>query len=303
MGRHFLTIHLTLAHWPYAWAGTPKPDATRRSIAPRTAKAVAEVDRQFGDVMRLLPSKGVLENAIVVLLSDHGEALGGEDDSMLRQTGTSREIWDSLWGHGTSVHEPAPIPGAAGGARIRPRAAAGRRARLRLARDARGPATHAGRAGYGQLRRQDVDGVSLRALHGGNCARQSRFGRASDSRRRTSTRRETLAGRYEVSGIVDEAAVYYEIDRASGWVQFRADRLPDLLAAKQRAAFSPGNLCWQPSRVRPPGRRGIYLRAAGILTRRSWRVSGGLDPIEARRLWEALKARYPGELPAPPDLP
>ena len=47
----------------------------------------------------------------------------------------------------------------------------------------------------------------------------------------------TLAGRYEASGIIDEALVYYEVDRDTGWVQFRADRLPDLLAQKQRAAI------------------------------------------------------------------
>ncbi len=56
--------------------------------------------------MQLLADKHVLDNAIVVLLSDHGEALGAEEDSMLRTTGTSREIWDSLWGHGTSVMSP-----------------------------------------------------------------------------------------------------------------------------------------------------------------------------------------------------
>ncbi len=40
---------------------------------------------------------------------------------------------------------------------------------------------------------------------------------------------DVLAGRYEASGIIDEAAVYYELDYDSGWVQFRENRLPELL--------------------------------------------------------------------------
>jgi len=42
----------------------------------------------------------------------------------------------------------------------------------------------------------------------------------------------TLAGRYEASGLIDEAAVYYELDPASGWMQLRSDKLPLLLARR-----------------------------------------------------------------------
>jgi hypothetical protein len=86
-------------------------------------------------------------------------------------------------------------------------------------------------------------------------------------------------------------------------MQFRADRLPDMLAAKQRAALSPGSLLAAiPS---PPGREPRYL----FTSRRdpypkvlegppeAWTQS------EARRLWKALVARFPGELPAPAELP
>ncbi len=51
--------------------------ARRSSIALRIAARSSDVDRQFEQVMQLLAAKGVLDNAIVVLLSDHGEALGG----------------------------------------------------------------------------------------------------------------------------------------------------------------------------------------------------------------------------------
>ncbi len=104
-GPTFITIHLTLAHWPYAWAGQAVPTMPN-DYRDAYGKAVTEVDRQFRDVLAALESKHVLDNAIVVLLSDHGEALGADSDSMFRGTGTPREIWDSLWGHGTSVMSP-----------------------------------------------------------------------------------------------------------------------------------------------------------------------------------------------------
>ena len=84
-GPTFLAIHLTLAHWPYAWAGNAEPTHPAGVSRRLSRMRSSEVDRQFGDVMRLLGDKGVLDNAIVVLLSDHGEALGGDDDSMMRQ--------------------------------------------------------------------------------------------------------------------------------------------------------------------------------------------------------------------------
>ena len=97
----FLTIHLTLAHWPYAWAGMSQPSVPEE-YRDAYGLAVAEVDRQFGEVLQILADKGVLENAIVVLLSDHGEALGADDDSMLRKTGTGARS-------GTRSGDTAPV--------------------------------------------------------------------------------------------------------------------------------------------------------------------------------------------------
>ena len=104
-GPSFLAIHLTLSHWPYSWAGMTEP-STPQEYRPAYRLAVETVDRQFASVLDLLEKKGVLENAIVVVLSDHGEALGFPSDTMLRKTGTAPEIWNSIWGHGTSVMSP-----------------------------------------------------------------------------------------------------------------------------------------------------------------------------------------------------
>ncbi len=299
-GPTFLAIHLTLAHWPYSWAGLPRPsvpDAYRDTYG----KAVNEVDRQFGAVMNVLAGKHLLDNAIVVLLSDHGEALGGEGDSMLRETGTSREIWDSLWGHGTSVMSPSQY-------------------RVVLAMRAYGRARLPGpRQNYdwpvsledlrptleefatGRASAQ-VDGISLLPY----LAHPKRAVELGARVRFTETdfnTPKTLAGHYEETGIIDEAAVYYEVERKSGWVQFRKDRLPELLAHKQRAALSSHTLL-----AAIPGLKGQGTRY--LVADRGHPQPKALEPppdagqdAEVRRLWDALQARFPGELPADPGLP
>ncbi len=45
-GPSFVAIHLTLAHWPYAWAGHPIPKVPE-AYRDTYGEAVAEVDRQF----------------------------------------------------------------------------------------------------------------------------------------------------------------------------------------------------------------------------------------------------------------
>jgi len=295
-----LAIHLTLAHWPYNWSGTPTP-RTPQQYRPAYRRAVERVDRQFEQVMRVLAEKGVLENAVIVLLSDHGEALGGPTDSMLRSTGKAREVWNSLWGHGTSVMSPNQY-----------------RVLLALrpfgeARLPHGPARHHWPVSLEDVRPtleeiatglapEGVDGISLlpylaEPARGDSLAARIRY---TETDFNTPS---TLAGRYESSGIIDEASVYYELDPASGWVQFRPDRLPELMAQKQRAALSADYLL-----AAMPGTPGTPVRY--LYTSRQNPHPRVLeappdreaDP-ESRRLWESLQARFPGELETSPAVP
>ncbi|MET4693157.1 sulfatase-like hydrolase/transferase [Endozoicomonas lisbonensis] len=69
-GSVFAAVHLCLPHWPYVWG-----DAGRdKTLFVRYLKAAAEADRQVGRLLDGLQRKGMLENSIVVFLSDHGEA-------------------------------------------------------------------------------------------------------------------------------------------------------------------------------------------------------------------------------------
>lgn len=299
-GPSFLAIHLTLAHWPYAWAGMELPSAPEE-YRDAYAVAVEEVDRQFRSVLQILRDKHVLDNAIVVVLSDHGEALGADDDSMLRKIGTGTEIWDSLWGHGTSVMSPNQyhtlLAMRAFGQAALPCLPGNRDWPVSL-EDLRPTLEElaTGRAPHG------VDGRSLLPYLAGHKDSGELAARVRFTETDFNTP-QTLAGHYNASGVLNEAAAYYELDRESGWAQLRAETLPELFARKQRAAFSAHTLL-----AAVPGAPGQPLRY--LLTDRNVpdpRVleappDASLDS-EARRLWDALQARYPGELPPFGDPP
>jgi arylsulfatase A-like enzyme len=109
-----LAVHFTLVHWPYTWATAPlttKQEMSGLSFTERAhvnyRMAVRRVDEQFRDLMEVLEEKGALENAIVVVLSDHGESLGEPSpiaahdhviDNLLRP--------GEIFGHGTHVFSP-----------------------------------------------------------------------------------------------------------------------------------------------------------------------------------------------------
>jgi arylsulfatase A-like enzyme len=68
----FLTIHFCLTHYPYLWAGLSGHGNTPLE---RYAASILRVDQQIKRFYRLLNQNHLLDNALVVLLSDHGEAL------------------------------------------------------------------------------------------------------------------------------------------------------------------------------------------------------------------------------------
>lgn len=79
----FLIAHLCLTHWPFSWAraGMPKKEL----LAQQYGDSVAAVDAQFGMILAQLKSQGLLENSLLVLLSDHGTAVGLPGDRFVNQ--------------------------------------------------------------------------------------------------------------------------------------------------------------------------------------------------------------------------
>jgi arylsulfatase A-like enzyme len=89
----FLAVHFCLPHHPYSWKDLPEDTLT---IKERYQASIGRVDKQLADFFTLMKKNHVLDNAIVVLLSDHGEALELQGDRI-----TEKELFLS------SQHTPS----------------------------------------------------------------------------------------------------------------------------------------------------------------------------------------------------
>jgi hypothetical protein len=112
-----LHVHLTLAAWPYKWSAdqAPIPDNISKVDAAklRFNIGVRAVDAQFAEVVQMLQQQGVLDHAMLVVLSDHGQAFGEPGDSITQKpyyVGTPNKAdldrftaLRSTIGHGTDV--------------------------------------------------------------------------------------------------------------------------------------------------------------------------------------------------------
>ncbi len=73
-----MAVHFTLAHWPYAWATSfpaQQGEYNRQEQRLLYQQALQQADKQIGYLLENLKHSGLLTNSLVILLSDHGEAL------------------------------------------------------------------------------------------------------------------------------------------------------------------------------------------------------------------------------------
>lgn len=99
----FMAGHFCLAHFPYRWRSyRPSKDLPSELVLYRDS--LKALDKQIEAMFTGLKAQGRLDNAIVVLLSDHGEGLGAE---LPLWTGDDRTPADQfgqmLRGHGNSL--------------------------------------------------------------------------------------------------------------------------------------------------------------------------------------------------------
>jgi arylsulfatase A-like enzyme len=105
----FLVVHLTAAHWPYYTASTPFGMSVKKNPEDRPMYRIGlrTADSMFDQVVSMLRRKGALDNAIVVVLSDHGEAMLLPNDAIVKHgafvegLGAPLKVLDV--GHGQSV--------------------------------------------------------------------------------------------------------------------------------------------------------------------------------------------------------
>ncbi len=82
--RFFLAAHLCVAHWPYVHA-SPHNFERRPGADPNMLlydSSLLTVDEQLGRIIEALKAKGLYDNSIIVMLSDHGESAEGHGSDL-----------------------------------------------------------------------------------------------------------------------------------------------------------------------------------------------------------------------------
>jgi len=104
---NFLAVHFCQLHWPYTskdfidiesaeWSGNYSHFMYQSMLS--------KVDKQFGHFMDELERRNFLDNAIVYLISDHGEGFMLDQDKLFNGTkGNDSKLNVNAWGHGTNI--------------------------------------------------------------------------------------------------------------------------------------------------------------------------------------------------------
>lgn len=87
----FLSLHLCLAHWPYYYGDTSNGADGYKGYK----NSINSLNAMAGELLDNLKNRGILENAVVVFMSDHGE---GFPDKYGKERG-----YFSSYGHGNNL--------------------------------------------------------------------------------------------------------------------------------------------------------------------------------------------------------
>jgi arylsulfatase A-like enzyme len=289
----FLAVHLTLVHWPYTWDSTPTPtEPGTTASAQQYRRATARLDTQFGDLMRMLRDRGALQNAIVVVLSDHGESLG-EPISIADDEHAIRHIpyRNKALGHGTSVFADAQyrvlLAMQSFGAPELP-TRAGARLEVPASLEDIAPTLS---AALGLAPERPFDGVSwLPQLTGapvGDHEHRIRFLETEFTPRGFSPGSGAMLSESALRG----AARYYRVDPESDRVQIRAEALEELLAGRQYAATRDAAMLVSLPSDDTRQQHLVYLERADAAP--VWLASAPVATTDVgHELWNALRARF-----------
>jgi hypothetical protein len=299
----FLAVHLTLTHWPHTWAATPlaKPGVPAAPLADTYRRAAMRVDQQFGALLQVLRDRGALQNAIVVVLSDHGEALG-EPVPIANEGHAARHIpaLPASYGHGTSVFAEGQY-------------------RVLLAMRSLGSDELATTAGLDLAvpaslediaptiadalhftPKQAFDGVSwLGALNGAPSSAHAQRIRYLE----TEFAPPQLGSGPDVSrSMLRVAAPYYRVDPKTDRVLLRTERLPEIMQTRQYAATRAGALLASVPSDDKRQQHVVYFEHPGAEP--VWFTTAPTAGDPGNELWNALQARFAAvrERPVAPPM-
>jgi arylsulfatase A-like enzyme len=300
--------HLTAAHWPYYTADTPFGVSTPVSEHDRPMYRIGlkTADRMFGELLTMLEAKGALQNAMVVVLSDHGEAMGLPSDSFFEDESFTVEGMRSplkmdAFGHGQSVLSQSQY-------------------QVLLGFRTFGTKSHFGVDGRTFSYPATVEDIAPTLLeflqiHGDPLTASGRSllpllesrqieGRDEPERIRfTETDLRVLpgpGGGVNEDGTARQNAAFFEVDPTTARLHIRPEYAPLATAFKERAAFTRNELL-AAMPAGPFAHQYLYLDFDAKQGRLLLARPGDSEP-EAQRLWDALVAHYGDELKRPVSI-
>lgn len=301
-GPTFFISHLTASHWPYYVSDSEEIDLDTIGPGerPQYMDGLRTVDEMFGDLVAMLERKGALRNAVVVILSDHGEALYLPSDSMLtsdsRMEGMRVPLTVVNSGHGQSVLSPVqyqvllgfrsfgPNGGFESSGRMFPGGATVEDIAPTLLDLLGIPLTQLSPTGMSLAPALRARGTSVPASPAGRV----RF---------TETDLKVLPdakGGVDEEGTARQNSVFFDVDPVTARLRVRAKYIPLVLSFKERAAFNEDLLL----AALPVGPDAHTYLLIDKHTTHGRLLMGPPDEadVEGRRLWNALTAEYGEEL-------
>jgi len=296
--------HLTAAHWPYYVSSTPfgLGKYTHDHGNPMYRVGLQTADEMFGAMVAILERKGALQNALVIVLSDHGEALGLPGDSFFDETffvdGLRAPLKMLDYGHGQSVLSKSQYQ-----LLLAFRSFGGNRSIGTAGRDLQFPATAEDVAPT----ILDFSGETSDPLGATGQSLMPMLLAKGDSppadHKRIRFTETDLAVLPAPGGGIDEVATarqnaqFFEVDPRTARLQLRPKVVPLVTTYKERAAFSQDHLL-AAIPAGPYAHQYILFdfpkhRGRVLLER------PGDDDSDAQRLWDSMFAHYRGELKAP----
>ncbi|ABV36988.1 conserved hypothetical protein [Shewanella sediminis HAW-EB3] len=103
---NFLAVHFCQLHWPYTSKDFIDMDSAKWKGNYNHfmyQALLSKVDEQFHHFMDDLKNRGFLENAIVYLISDHGEGFMLGQDTLQKTDNNIGKLNVNAWGHGTNI--------------------------------------------------------------------------------------------------------------------------------------------------------------------------------------------------------
>jgi arylsulfatase A-like enzyme len=298
-----LATHLTLSHWPYTWADAPLPvKEDSRAVWPQYyIEVIRRVDQQFADLMSVLRERGVLDNAIVVLYSDHGESFGKHSEALVPDADPLIAALAAVpqWGHGSTVltaHQYKVVLG------MRAFGAAARK--LPVARQIAAPASVMDIAPTltqlaGVSTDSPFDGVSLVPLFAADAplppafAHRVRFTETEF----TPVGVATPDGKMSASGIA-RAAEMYDIDPVTDRVEVRHENVKPMLGIRQYAAVGDEFLLAAlPFRKEGLSHMFVLISKNGSVPQLLASAPTPDAPQDLHRVWDAMQANFEGIVP------